>query len=533
MRQSKNLADNANKQQTNVEAQSLVIAGMPVSGIAFLVLTAIISLLWSSSELLLWDEFLSLWTDRLPSMAQIVHIQRTYPMSVDPLVYHAVAHIAVLIFGAGPFAMRLPSLMGFLTMQVCLFFFVRRITNEHAAVFALAFPALTSALFFSINGRPYGLMLGFIALAMVSWQSATRRGSKRTPWLITLALAIALAINVHYFGVLLLAPLCIAELYRSRLRRRIDIPVLTAIAAGAAGVVTILPFLKAAAVFRAHYRLATPKLELIPEAYLAMFPHFRGSRIEALFDAFFVVAALVVLSACFRQLRRGSVLLPEAEAVFLLTLAFLPFLGYILALLTSKALEPRYVIGAFPAITALLAIGLGPVFRQNGVRKAVLIAMFFAVTLAGVRYIYIARKTTYESLKTLNIAPEVRGALIASTTGQLYFQDAERFAFASYYEPDAEIRSRMVLVYSQGQELKWKHMDTMAFIAVSMRNSTSFNIEPYESVNHRTGDFVFAVDDEPGVDWTIQAFEDAHAKARSVGSAFDVDVVTVQFLPKP
>lgn len=535
MRQTQNSAACENGPQTNIESRSFAIAGfLPVSSIVFLVLSAILSLVWSSNSLLIGDEYLSLWTDRLPSLAQITHVQRTSPISIDPLFYHVVAHADIRIFGAGPFAIRLPSLVGYLTMQVCLFFFVRRITNEHAAVFALAFPALTSTFFYSLDGRPYGLMLGFLTLSMVSWQAATRRESKRTLWLITLALAIALTINVHYFGVLLFAPLCLAELCRAVQRRRIDFPVLGAIAGGATGILAMLPFLKAASVFRSHYCCSPLKLDAISEAYLSMFPHFRGSGIEMAVDAFLLLAALLVLWSCFRQQRCGSILLPEAEAVFLFTLALLPFLGFILALLTTNVMEPRYVLGAFPAITALLAIGVGPVFRPKGIGRALLAATFLGVTGVGVRYIEQARRSTAESLETLKPGPEIKAALRASPTGKLYFQDAERFAFASYYEPDAEIRSRMVLVYSPSQERKWNHTDTGTFQAMCMRNFTSFDIEPYESVADRAGESVFAVvEDEPRWDWALHAFGDAHARVRSVGSAFGVDVVTVQFVPGP
>jgi len=155
--------------------------------------------------------------------------------------------------------------------------------------------------------------------------------------------------------------------------------------------------------------------------------------------------------------------------------------------------------------------------------------MFLGVTLAGVRYIEMARKSTAENLETLKIGPEIKAALSASSTGKLYFQDAESFAFASYYEPDAEIRSRMVLVYSRAQELKWNHTDTGTFEVMCMRKFTSFNIEPYESVTDHAGEFVFAVADEPRWDWAIQAFGDAHARVRSVGSAFGVGVETVRF----
>jgi len=64
------------------------------------------------------------------------------------------------LFGAGPFGIRLPSLLGYLMMQVCLYIFVRRIAPERAAVFALAFPALNTTLIYASEGRPYALMLG-------------------------------------------------------------------------------------------------------------------------------------------------------------------------------------------------------------------------------------------------------------------------------------------------------------------------------------------------------------------------------------
>jgi 4-amino-4-deoxy-L-arabinose transferase-like glycosyltransferase len=167
-------------------------------------------------------------------------------LSFDPIAYHVLAWLAIRLFGAGAFAIRLPALLGFLLMQICLFFFVRQVASERAAVFALAYPALGGALYYSAEGRPYGLLLGFCALAMVSWQTATRSESKRTLALVTLALSTALALNTHYYGVLLLVPLCGAEMFRTFQRRRLDFPVIAAIGAGMAWIVFTLPFMKAA-----------------------------------------------------------------------------------------------------------------------------------------------------------------------------------------------------------------------------------------------------------------------------------------------
>ena len=160
----------------------------------------------------------------------------------------------IRLFGVNPLVLRLPSVLGFLLMQGCLFYFVRRIASERAAVFALAFPVFTVVFWYTEQVRPYGLLLGLFGLAMLSWQTAVRRQAHRTWALVVLALTIALAINTHYYGLLLLAPLCAAELVRARQGRRVDIPVLLSIGAGMAGAVFLLPFLKGAAQFRATTR---------------------------------------------------------------------------------------------------------------------------------------------------------------------------------------------------------------------------------------------------------------------------------------
>jgi len=517
-------AANPNTQQSNAESRLLTMWGL-----ALLVLTIVVSLLWSSNSLLSGDEYFSLWTDRLSTLAQIAHVQRTSPVSIDPLLYHVASHIAVRIFGARPFAIRLPSLVGFLIMQVGLYFFVRRITSKGAAILALAFPALTSTLFYSFDGRPYGMLLGFWTLTMVSWQAVVRRESRRTAWLITLAIAIALTVNLHYFGVLIFVPLSIAEFYRSMRRRSIDIPVLSAIVVGATGVVGIFPFLKAANAFRAHYCCHAIGAGDIREAYLSMFPHFRGTRIETLSDVILLIAGLLIIWSCLLQLRRGLIQLPGAEAAFLFALVLLPLLGYILAMITTKVMEPRYVIGAFPALSALVAISLGPIFRLNGASRVAIALTFLGIAMIGIRHILLARKSTAESLETLKVGPEIKAALRSSATGKIYFQDSEVFAFASYYEPDADILSRLVLVYSPKEELRWNHTDTGAFQAMCMQNFTSFDIEPYESITDHAGKLVFAVVDDPRWDWTHEAFENAHARITPAGAAFGADVLTAQF----
>src|SRR5271170_431711 len=119
------------------------------------------------------------------------------------------------VFGATTFALRLPALVGYLVMQFCLYFFVRNLAGRRAGLLAMAIPALTWTMYYSAEGRPYGVLLGSYAMAALCWQMASRRGDEGLPrrWpLVGLAVALIVTLNVHFYGILLLIAICGAEL---------------------------------------------------------------------------------------------------------------------------------------------------------------------------------------------------------------------------------------------------------------------------------------------------------------------------------
>ena len=196
-----------NDSEANESHRRFRIAGMPLSAIAFLILSATIMLIRSHYHLLWADEFGVLYTVSISSVARYIHILLTNPVMFDPLVYSIVAHASICLFGAGAFAIRLPSMCGYLLMQVCLFYFVRKIASERAATFALAFPSLVGVSSYAAQARPYGLLLGLSALAMLSWQTVTRLDRRRTLALVVrLSLSLILAVNTQYYGVLIFIP---------------------------------------------------------------------------------------------------------------------------------------------------------------------------------------------------------------------------------------------------------------------------------------------------------------------------------------
>lgn len=481
---------------------------------AILVLTAAISLAWSRRKLLNQDEIFVLQTDAVPTAAEVLHIQLHSPISLDPPVYHLLVHAAVQVFGPTPFALRLPSLLGFLLMQVCLFLYVRRAADERAGVLAAALPALTGTLFYSAEARPYGLLLGLFALTLAAYQSATRAGdaplpgaiqaSSRVPALCTLALAIAFALNSHYFAVLLLPPVYAAEFLRTILRRKLDTPVLAAILAGTLSFVFTIPFQHAAAVFRAHYYNAGsfgPRA--ITQAYRSLLGDYTHTSLHT---QHLLALALVLLTLCFLTLlvfRWNTLHLPAAEAAFLLTLAALPFFGYLLARFVTHSIEVRYVLGAIIAIAALAALLAAPLLERRPF--LILAALLLSVLISGMGNVQVAARSTADLLASLRIPPELSAALQANPGQPLYIQEVGPFEGAQYYAPDPQVRRRITLVYSSAQEIRIDGHDTEALTAEHLAQFTQLPIISYDELLARPSPRIFLIYQRNGWQWIDQA----------------------------
>ena len=171
---------------------------------------------------------------------------------------------------------------------------------------------------YSIQARPYGLLLGLSALAMLSWQTATRRDSRRTLALVILSLSVAMAVNTQYYGVLLFIPLCAAESIRVLERRRADVSVLVSIFAGMGGLIVAMPFAKALSQFSAGHQPTEFNYHFITHSYLwLMFGYDAVSIHIQRLIGFGLALLLIFLMAGFAGLRsRVALRLPSCRGRF-------------------------------------------------------------------------------------------------------------------------------------------------------------------------------------------------------------------------
>jgi len=494
------------------------LIGIPLPAVAFLILTAAIALLVSHYRLMWIDEYLVLNTDSVSSVGQLLHVQRVWPISLDPIGYHLLAHFAIRIFGPGEFAIRLPSLLGFLLMQACLFLFVRRIASKRAALFAMVFPSLLYAQYFAVDGRPYGLQLGLYSLVLLCWQTAARRESHRALVLIVLALALGLTLNTHYFATLLLVPLYAAELFRTFHRRKVDLPMLAAIGTGTAALAFVIPFIKGAAEYREHYIALNVSLHFIPEAYrtLLVFPDGSGGIGRM---AFLAVLALALLWGCWRLMTHPVPGMLKPEYVLVITLTALPVFGYLLALFVTHATGVRFVIAATLGMAIIMAVAVAPLLNSRLFSGIIFGLMLLVIIAHGMQRISSQRRDKQQRLSTLMLSPAVKAGILGSSGRLLYIQDQETFFFMRFYEHDPEVHSRLALVYSHDQELQLMHQDTYWLQVTHLGQFTDARTVTYEAIASQPGDHVFLYHHDQ-YQWIDRAFAESHASVRYLGPGF-------------
>lgn len=163
---------------------------------------------FAAGKLFWYDEIFTVRLATLPGLGDIWAALATGLEQLPPLT-HIMVRWSQTSFGMGHVASRLPMIVAFWVMCVCLFVIVARRGSFAAAAVAAMFPLATNAYLYAAEARPYALMLAFGALACVFWI----RGRDGKRWASAgLALALAAAVSSHYYGCLLLLPFGAAQL---------------------------------------------------------------------------------------------------------------------------------------------------------------------------------------------------------------------------------------------------------------------------------------------------------------------------------
>jgi hypothetical protein len=427
----------------------------------------------------------------------------------------------------------------------------------------MVLPALTWTMFYSAEGRPYGLLLGSYALAALCWQRSARDATGRVWPLVGLAMAIALTVNVHFYGVLLLVPLGGAELVRIVERRRlglaVDWPMLVAMGVGAASVVLSLPYVRASGEFRKHYYAGPVSWHMLTQPYRQMLVNYTdlSQGLQTVMAVLLVVMAILVSWGCIRvvwgtdgKVSRVRAGVPNvrgvgepgethrpgshndqkdaAELVLVGLLVLLPVFAFVLGRWGTRALEVRHSIGAVIGIVVVAAVAITPWLRSGRVFTWTMLLLLLGVALVNGERARASAAGGRVFLEGLRLTPEQRAAVEGSADPNIYFQDLGEWEEASFYEPDAWVRSHMVLVYSRAEEMAHEQHDTMYLTAVHTKRFDAAPMVAYGVVRSEPGEHWFVVY-RSGWDWTREAFASDATSVQPVDGVFGGALVRVRF----
>ena len=276
--------------------------------------------------------------------------------------------------------MRLPELLGFLLMSVCVFLFVERRSSPLYALVAVIFPIATIAYGYAYEARAYGLVLGFSAAALLCWQVAAEAGPHRRLAALGTAVSLAAAVASHYYAVLILLPLLVGEATRSTVRKRIDWLVLGSFCGALVPLLAFSPLIAEAKDYSTSF-WAQPTwhsaIRFYPDSLMdrplgVVWPCSRRSSWSSAGDR--------------RTRRRAGLHLPPShELAALVTLVLLPFFGVALGKLATGAYTDRYVLSALVGITILIALAAW--WIDAGVPKLGLSLLLMFALFAGARIV--------------------------------------------------------------------------------------------------------------------------------------------------
>ena len=175
---------------------------------------------FASREIRFWfDELLELLVASAPTSHELMVALAAGDH--NPPLSHYLIRASMSLFGDAEWAARLPPFLGMVTLLICMYFFVSRWLSRVYGIAAMLVLICLPIRTYATQARPYGLVLGFSALALLFYQQAVKPG-RRLFALAGLSVCTACLAATHYYAVLVIVSVLPVELMRTWRSRRPD-----------------------------------------------------------------------------------------------------------------------------------------------------------------------------------------------------------------------------------------------------------------------------------------------------------------------
>jgi hypothetical protein len=427
-------------------AESLESAKLFWVGTCSLLLLGVASLR-ALSRPLWYDEIFTFYISRLSSFSEIWSALSQGVDQQPPLVY-LVTRVFQMALGSSEYVTRLPALLGFWLMIVCVFWFVSRRTNALYGAVAALFPMVTDVFMYAYEARPYGMVLGFSALAFLCWQCAAD-GRHRRLALVGLFTSVVLVVSSHYYAVLVLLPLTLGEITRIGLRRRVDWPMLFALAGATPCILLFLPLIRGAIELIGKHPWNPPTWG----ALISPYSWILGDTALPLGVVFMLLLFLGYAE------RRGQIArpacLPLPEAVAVLTFIALPVPAFVIARFGTNMIHARYLLPVVIGLAVLFTCAIYQVTAKQSLTALVLTGLLAGRFLIAKLPVSELWKSPGGSISGFISSEEERFRLLP-----LVFDNPHQFILYFHYG-NKELRARATYVADPAWALHYLGMDAV------------------------------------------------------------------------
>lgn len=339
-------------------------------GLVLVVLYAVVrSLLDAMSRPFWYDELCTVVVAR---QAGVSAIWRAIEHAADgqPPAFYIMERVVSGAFTRELVGFRVLSILALCVTLVCVFMFVERRGGSVLALLCACTLFLTALLHpYSVEARPYALLVACIAFACVCYQRAPA-----FRWMLLMAVALALAQAIHYYAVIVIVLFGTAELAYFRQTHQFRRSVWLACSFGAMPLVIYWPLLKRfKEVYGSHF-WSHPRLAVALASY--------GSFLNISFLLGLLVALVAIVGLGWPEkapIRPSpdapTSTAPSHERALIAGLLFLPLVMMIAAKLANGGFTDRY---ALPAVLAF-PLTAGCILPRFGRRSITVVALFIVI----------------------------------------------------------------------------------------------------------------------------------------------------------
>ena len=418
------------------------------------------------------DELFTLYISRLPRFRDVWAALATGAEQTPPLFY-AISRADIHLFGTSGLALRLPELLAFALMCLCLFHIVARRTSAVYGFLAMLFALMTNAFNFALEARAYALVLAFSAFALLCWLWAVE-ARHRVLALVGLAVSLAAAISCHYYSVLSLFPIGMGELARSFRRKQIDVGVWLSLVLSLSPLLAFLHLMESARKYAPHF-WAKPHWSSMAYFY----QHFLLTPTAVPLLTIFLAAVLCsFLRRCAegKEATRERPRIPLHEMSAVVGFLLIPAVGVALAKTVVGAYSDRYALPAVIGVCIIVAWGLSSLVAAREAPAAGLALLLCAFLIVKEVQTYRLMSET-RALRTATFA-----FLEANGRGDspIVVSGSTEFTELTYQAPSA-IAGRLLYLADPGLALQYTGTNSAEKGLLEMKHWAGLNVQSFRS----------------------------------------------------